>query len=107
MMSGSHERDDCRQAGLPVLTMPGRLDDFYDVPPPEVVLLGGYYDGKRMRVPVGRDSWLMPPPPEDFPDVLEIMVNGPQFKSITDRVLLYRWTGSIRDDGTRVFQFCP
>ena len=107
MMSGSHERDDGRQAGLPVLTMPGRLDDFYDVPPPEVVLLGGYYDGKRMRVPGDRDSWLMPPPPEDFPPALEIMVNGPQFKSITDRVLLYRWTGSIRDDGTRVFQFCP
>lgn len=77
------------------------LEDLYEVPPAEIEMVGGYFDGRRMRVPDNRDTWLLPVPasislggPE--PDVTRTSVN----------VEVYRWTGSIRDDGTRVFRAC-
>jgi hypothetical protein len=75
-----------------------RIEDLYEVPPTEIVLLGGYHDGRRMRVPGNRDTWYMPVPvsiglldPE--PDV-----------SMPPEPERYRWTGSVKDDGTRVFR---
>jgi hypothetical protein len=80
------------------MARPPRIEDLYEVPPLEIEMIGGYFDGRRMHVPDHRDEWLMPVPigvtlhPE--PDV-----TGPAMD-----IQRYRWTGSIRDDGTRVFQ---
>ena len=77
-----------------------RIEDLYDDDPPiEIEMTGGYFDGRRMHVPEHRDTWLIPIPvrvtldPE--PDATMPALNA----------VVYRWTGSIRDDGTRVFQF--
>jgi hypothetical protein len=79
------------------------LAGLYDVPPPAVVLLGGYHDGRRMLIPEDRASLVMPLPVSITPLLdLEPDVTRPSLD-----VHLYRWTGSIQDDGTRVFRFCP
>ncbi len=75
-----------------------RIEDLYEVPPVEIELTGGYFDGRRMRVPDNRDTWLLPVPPgvgSFDPEQDVTMPPDPE---------RYRWTGSVRDDGTRVFQ---
>jgi hypothetical protein len=74
---------------------------FYEDPPIEIELIGGYFDGQRMYVPEHRDIWLMPIPADisllSFDrdaDVSTAMIATEE----------YRWTG-VRDDGTRVFQY--
>jgi len=77
-----------------------RIEDLYDAPPVEIELIGGYFDGRRMHVPDSRDTWLFPVPPE-------ITLGGPP-PDVTRAPLdaaVYRYTGSVRDDGTRVFRF--
>lgn len=77
-----------------------RIEDLYDSPPVEIELIGGYFDGRRMFVPDNRDTWLFPVP-------VNITLGGPE-PDVTRAPLnaaVYRWGGSIRDDGTRVFQF--
>ena len=41
-----------------------RIEDLYDVPPVEIELSGGLFDGRRMRVPDERETWLFPVPPD-------------------------------------------
>ncbi len=80
------------------------MEDFYEVPATEVALVGGPHAGKRMFVPDDRLEWLMPDPePEPtIQSMLTAALRGPQ--SALSRTTLYRWTGSIRDDGLRVFR---
>lgn len=78
-----------------------RLDDFYEVPPPEVELVGGYYDGRRMTVPDERETWYLPVPPS-----LELCDYDPQ-QDLTRPsfgIARYQRTGSIGDDGARRFR---
>lgn len=77
-----------------------RIEDLYDDPAIEIELTGGYFDGRRMRVPELRDTFLMPIPPQ-------ITLGGPEpdVTRATLNVEVYRWGGSIRDDGTRVYQY--
>ena len=83
--------------------MSPRLEDFYVVPPPEIELLGGWYDGRRMRVPDDRWWWIMPAPqPEPS---IAMMTENPLALRPLQQPLVYRWTGSVRDDGTRVFRY--
>jgi hypothetical protein len=77
-----------------------RIEDLYDVPAVEIELTGGYFDGRRMRVPDNRDEWLMPVPVDIALTSLLSDMTRPSYA-----VEVYRWTGSVRDDGTRVFQF--
>jgi hypothetical protein len=77
-----------------------RIEDLYDAPAIEIELTGGYFDGRRMHVPDNRDTWRLPVP-------VSIAPFGPE-PDVTRAPLdaaVYRWSGSIRDDGTRVFQF--
>ena len=76
-----------------------RIEDLYDDPPIEIEMIGGYFDGRRMHVPDSRDTWLIPVPAEltVFPE--------PDATRASIPAEVYRWTGSIRDDGTRVFRF--
>jgi len=76
------------------------VKDFYDDPPVEIELVGGYFDGRRMRVPEDRDTWLFPVP-------VDIMLYAPEpdVTRLSVDIAVYRRTGSIRDDGTRVFRF--
>ncbi len=75
-----------------------RLEDLYEVPPTEIEMTGGYYDGRRIPLTDDRDTWLLPiPAPVTFdpePDVTRPTMD----------IQRYRWTGSIKDDGTRVFK---
>jgi hypothetical protein len=78
------------------------MEDLYDVPPVEIELTGGYFDGRRMHVPDNRDTWLFPVPPD-----VALALTGPE-PDVTRaplNVAVYRHAGSVRDDGTRVFQF--
>ena len=84
----------------PKLDSVPRIEDLYDDPAIEIELTGGYFDGHRMYIPDHRDTWLMPVPVDIAPFGPEPDVTR---SAITAEV--YRWTGSIRDDGTRVFQF--
>ena len=74
-----------------------RIEDLYEAAPLEIELTGGYFDGRRMRVPDHRDRWLFPVPPAV--SLTAELATGPSLE-----IEEYRWTGSIRDDGTRVFQ---
>jgi hypothetical protein len=85
-----------------------RLEDFYDVPEPEIVLLGGPRNGERMRIPGGL-AVLLPqvvlrdPPPE--PEVQRpVTARELLMRPATVPVTVYRFTGSILDDGTRVYR---
>lgn len=84
----------------PKLDSVARIEDLYDDPPIEIEMTGGYFDGRRMHVPDNRDTWLMPVP-------VSIDLLGPEADATRPAMNVegYRWTGSIRDDGTRVFQF--
>lgn len=75
-----------------------RIEDLYEVPPTEIEMVGGYFDGRRMYVPDDRDMWLMPIPVEIS------LVLEPDVTKTSMNVQEYRWAGSVRDDGTRVFQ---
>lgn len=81
-----------------------RIEDFYEVPPAEVILCGGKHDGKRMFVPEGRDTWLMPDPPPELSLALMTAAFTQVPQPLMGRCTVYRWTGSIRDDGLRVFR---
>jgi hypothetical protein len=76
-----------------------RIEDFYEVPPTEIEMVGGYFDGRRMHVPDDRDTWLLPVP-------VNVAVFEPDgdVTTASQATQQYRWTGSIRDDGTRVFR---
>ena len=82
-----------------------RIEDFYDVPPVEVILCGGRHDGKRMFVPEDRDTWLMPDPQPE-PSLRELLATA-DWDPRPRRYTVYRWTGSILDDGVRVFRAEP
>lgn len=75
-----------------------RIEELYEDPPVEIEMIGGYFDGRRMYVPDNRDTWLMPVP------VTVTLDPGPDVTRPAMNVQQYRWNGSIRDDGTRVFQ---
>jgi hypothetical protein len=75
------------------------MEDLYEVPPIEIEMIGGYFDGRRMFVPDSRDTWLMP-----VPVSIGLLDPEPDVTRATIEVQRYRWTGSIRDDGTRVFR---
>jgi len=85
----------------PKLGSVARIEDLYDDPAIEIELTGGgYFDGRRMHVPDNRDTWLFPVP-------VDITLGGPE-PDVTRPMMtaeVYRYTGSIRDDGTRVFRF--
>jgi hypothetical protein len=51
-----------------------------------------------MHVPDNRDTWLMPVP------VTVTLDPEPDVTRPSENIQRYRWTGSIRDDGTWVFQ---
>ncbi len=87
-------REACQRLGVPV------PEDLYDVPAIEVELAGGYFDGRRMRVPDNRDTWRLPVPPGIGSFGPEPDVTVPALDAA-----VYRWSGSVRDDGTRVFRF--
>jgi len=89
-----------RRAALPKLGSVARIEDLYDVPAIEVELAGGYFDGRRMRVPDNRDTWRLPVPPGVGSFGPEPDVTMPALDAA-----VYRWAGSVRDDGTRVFRF--
>ena len=77
-----------------------RIEDMYEDPPIEIELTGGYFDGRRMFVPEHRETWYFPVP-------VSITLAGPE-PDVTRPAMdteVYRYTGSIRDDGTRVFRF--
>jgi hypothetical protein len=85
-----------------------RLEDFYDVPPVEVVLVGGLRAGERMLVPEPLPLILELPDP--VPDWLFPVMGGylgpgvvPQPVSMSDRATAYQRTGSVRDDGAREY----
>jgi hypothetical protein len=77
-----------------------RIEDLYEDPPIEIELTGGHFDGHRMFVPDNRDTLLMPLP-------VDIVAFGPEpdVTRASMNVEVYRFTGSVRDDGTRVFRF--
>ena len=75
-----------------------RIEDLYKYPPIEIEMIGGYFDGRRMLVPDDRDTWFMPVP------VTVTLDPEPDPARPAMNVQEYRRTGSIRDDGTRVFQ---
>ena len=77
-----------------------RIEDLYDVPPVEIELSGGLFDGRRMRVPDERGTWLFPVPPD-----ITAICPDPDVTRPPETAAVYRRTGSVRDDGTRVFRF--
>ncbi len=78
------------------------LDGFYDQMPVEIMLVGGLHDGKRILIPKDRDTWLMP-----LPVNITLLDPKPDVTRTSTPVAVYRWTGSIRDDGIRIFQVQP
>jgi len=82
------------------------FEGLYDVPPTEVQLAGGPHDGKRFLVPDGRDTWLMPnPPPLPTPgEAMDVAFGFASPYPATEDVTVYRFTGSITDDGRRIFR---
>lgn len=84
-----------------------RIEDFYDKPPPVVVvLLGGPRDGERMTVPEGWLPVLQLPLPQKPMHLLTIAdmdgMAADALRPMSERTCAYRWSGSIGDDGTRV-----
>jgi hypothetical protein len=77
-----------------------RIEDLYDAPAVEIELTGGYFDGRRMYVPDNRDTWLFPVPVD-----ISLYAPEPDVTRPSMNAAVYRWGGSIRDDGTRVFRF--
>jgi len=62
---------------------------------PEIELVGGIYDGKRIQVPEIRDHWLMPV----APDLSFSFVPDDVMPEMPPPPLVYERAG-IRDDGT-------
>lgn len=82
------------------------FEALYDVPATEVVLAGGFHHGKRFLVPDDRDTWLMPVP-TPLPALGRVMDVTWGFASpptVLDSAVTYRFTGSITDEGLRVFR---
>jgi hypothetical protein len=81
-----------------------RLEDLYDVPQSVTVeLVGGWYDGRRITVPENQGPWVVLPAPPMEPSIMP--VDFSKKPPTMPQPLSYRWTGSIRDDGTRVFRY--
>lgn len=85
-----------------------RIEDFYDVPDAVVLLVGGPRAGERIPVRDGLWDLLMPPPePVDVAAHLSAVAararRGEFPPTVMDEATRYSWTGSILDDGTRVF----
>jgi hypothetical protein len=78
-----------------------RIEDFYDVPPVEVLLSGGPLDGRRMRVH-GEPFALELERPRSLPSISDYAPGRP-IGLLSDRTVVYLRTGSIRDDGARVY----
>jgi hypothetical protein len=78
-----------------------RIEELYEQPPIEIEMVGGYFDGRRMFVPDDRDTWLMPVPG----GMIDLLADPVVSAMPAVPVEKYRWTGSIRDDGTRVFRY--
>jgi hypothetical protein len=82
-----------------------RLEDLYDTAPLEVLLTGGRHAGHRMLVPEPLPSFLLmpdpvpPPAPWQAMDVVYGFAAAP-----ASRTTVYCLTGSIRDDGARVYE---
>lgn len=86
------------------------IEDFYDAPAPiEIVLMGGPRDGERMTVP---PRWLpvieLPLPQKPMrlitmADMDRMAVDA--LRPMRERSCAYRWSGSIRDEGTRVCDY--
>ena len=70
-----------------------------------VILLGGAHDGTTLTLPENQWEYVIANP-RDY--VLDFMIatskQAAQELSCTTPATYYRWTGSIRDDGTRVFR---
>jgi hypothetical protein len=79
-----------------------RIEDLYDVPAIEIELAGGYFDGRRMHVREDLGWWIQLPIP---PEITLASYPAPDVTNTLLDTAVYRWTGSIRDDGTRVYQF--
>lgn len=79
-----------------------RLDDFYDAAPFEVLLVGGLHAGSRMLVRDLPPFLVMPGEPPD--PVLSILRPAAPPEPVMPETVVYRFTGSIRDDGTRVYK---
>jgi hypothetical protein len=82
------------------------FEALYDVPATEVVLSGGPHSGKRFLVPDDRDTWLMPtaPPLPTLGQVMDVTWGFASLPTVLDQVVTYRFTGSITDEGLRVFR---
>jgi len=74
------------------------LASLYEQPPVEIMLVCGLHDGKRVLIPEDRHTWLMPDP---VPVTVASLDGPPTLAPMP--YTTYRWTGSIRDDGLRVF----
>lgn len=84
-----------------------RIEDLYDVPPPEVRLIGGSHAGRRMTWTEPLPVVLVLPPHETLEERLDrwAICGPPPLRTVTDRAEVYQNTGRIDDDGTRVYAF--
>jgi hypothetical protein len=74
-------------------------EDFYEVPPREVMLVGGPSDGRRFTVPDGFGDTIVMPDPLTPGEIMDFA--GPVALAVQTTV--YRLSG-IADDGLRVFR---
>lgn len=82
-----------------------RLEDLYDVAPVEVVFVGGLRAGERMLVPEPLPFCLVMPDPRPLWMItVSRPVPGTPFGVPADCKTVYLRTGSIRDDGARVYE---
>lgn len=83
-----------------------RLEDLYDVAPVEVVLVGGLRAGERMLVPEPLPLFLVMADPVPEPGWMFSIAAYAPGKLIPerDRSTAYLRTGSVLDDGTRVYE---
>lgn len=81
----------------------GDITRFYVTPQDgPVICVGGYFDGTMLSVPLGVVTWVFQLP-FDPPNIFELM-QWPAWHLPVINYAVYRWTGSIQDDGTRVFR---
>lgn len=89
------------------MTVPS-LEDFYDVAPVEVVFVGGLRAGERMLVPEPLPLCLVMPDPRPLWMItVSRPVPGTPLGApalATDCTTVYLRTGSVRDDGARVYE---
>lgn len=104
MAEGWIPRELWENAVDPMAVKQMRLEDLYDLPDYISVRLvgGGPHAGMLMEIPADREREILavPDPPAD--PIGSYWREGPA-PAVTLRVTYYRWSGSILDDGTRVF----